>query len=376
MAEVGTPPVRAERKDRAAGAWTNLVEEADDGGEGTAEPVVNVYTKLKDNKRCASCALWGRRRFFGDWEWREAKPRCKKCVKDSEKAKDAAKFGKRANFIAMNRTASTTRGGTASDFGESNEANGGARAVRANSAQARASDASRRIRSIAALRERRLSAGSNANGDGFGGRDDDDDDEYDATSPPNRFSPDGASARASLSAFASRGTPRAANLYSPRSSSRETRAPSPPRAPSRRRRRRRVETSRTTRFAMRFSCLAFPRCAGARCTPAPGTCPCASGWRAATRAPRATRSRREAGELDPPDPAALSVCLGASLKARRSRRCTGAVLFAAATPVGRLSEASVRPTVAKRDRATRGTGLVPIYAKAKTEAGRLRTSPG
>jgi hypothetical protein len=121
MAEVGTPPVRAERKDRAAGAWTNLVEEADDGGEGTAEPVVNVYTKLKDNKRCVSCALWGRRRFFGDWEWREAKPRCKKCVKDSEKAKDAAKFGKRANFIAMNRTASTTRGGTASDFGESND---------------------------------------------------------------------------------------------------------------------------------------------------------------------------------------------------------------------------------------------------------------
>ena len=213
MAEVGTPPVRAERKDRAAGAWTNLVEEADDGGEGTAEPVVNVYTKLKDNKRCVSCALWGRRRFFGDWEWREAKPRCKKCVKDSEKAKDAAKFGKRANFIAMNRTASTTRGGTASDFGESNEANGGARAVRANSAQARASDASRRPRSIAALRERRLSAGSNANGDGFGGRDDDDDDDYDATSPPNRFSPDGARASASLSAFASRGTPRAATKH-------------------------------------------------------------------------------------------------------------------------------------------------------------------
>ena len=93
MSEVGTAPTRAQRKDRAAGAWTNLVEEADDGGEGTVEPVVNVYTKLKDNKRCASCSLWGRRRFFGDWEWREAKPRCKKCVKDAEKAKDAAKFG-------------------------------------------------------------------------------------------------------------------------------------------------------------------------------------------------------------------------------------------------------------------------------------------
>ena len=114
MSEVRTVPTRAQRKDRAAGAWTNLVEEADDGGEGTVEPVVNVYTKLKDNKRCASCALWGRRRFFGDWEWREAKPRCKKCVKDAEKAKDAAKFGKRADFISMNRTASGARGDVAS----------------------------------------------------------------------------------------------------------------------------------------------------------------------------------------------------------------------------------------------------------------------
>ena len=182
MSEVGTAPTRAQRKDRAAGAWTNLVEEADDGGEGTVEPVVNVYTKLKDNKRCASCALWGRRRFFGDWEWREAKPRCKKCVKDSEKAKDAAKFGKRADFISMNRAASGARSDVASDFGDGARV----RAVRANSAQARASDASRRPRSVAALRERRLSAGSaNATNAGFG-HDDDDDDDDDATttSPP------------------------------------------------------------------------------------------------------------------------------------------------------------------------------------------------
>ena len=182
MSEVGTAPTRAQRKDRAAGAWTNLVEEADDGGEGTVEPVVNVYTKLKDNKRCTSCALWGRRRFFGDWEWREAKPRCKKCVKDSEKAKDAAKFGKRADFISMNRTASGARGDVASDFGDGARV----RAVRANSAQARASDASRRPRSVAALRERRLSAGSaNATNAGFGDDDDDDDDDdATTTSPP------------------------------------------------------------------------------------------------------------------------------------------------------------------------------------------------
>ena len=195
MAEVGTKPVRAQRKDRAPGAWTNLVEEAEDGGEGTVEPVVNVYTKLKDNKRCVSCALWGRRRFFGDWEWREAKPRCKKCVKSSEKAKDTAKFGRRADFIAMNRTASSARGGTASDstvsdFGVANE-----RAARADSkvSPTRASDASRRPRSVAALRERRLSAGSNANPrrDGFGALDDDDDDEAatTTTSPPRRDSP-------------------------------------------------------------------------------------------------------------------------------------------------------------------------------------------
>ena len=146
MSEVGTAPTRAQRKDRAAGAWTNLVEEADDGGEGTVEPVVNVYTKLKDNKRCASCSLWGRRRFFGDWEWREAKPRCKKCVKDAEKAKDAAKFGKRADFISMNRTASGTRSDAASDFGDVARV----RAVRANSAQARAGRVGAEIRRRAA----------------------------------------------------------------------------------------------------------------------------------------------------------------------------------------------------------------------------------
>ena len=104
------PNARFLKKDRAAGAWTNLEEEALDGGDGTMEPVVNVYTKLKDNKQCSLCKLWGRRRFFGDWEWREQAPRCKKCVKDTQAAKDSAKFGKRADFIQLNRTKSASIG--------------------------------------------------------------------------------------------------------------------------------------------------------------------------------------------------------------------------------------------------------------------------
>ena len=69
-----TPKAKPARREYAPGQWTNLAEEANDGGDGTVEPVVNVYTKLKDQKQCSACALWGRRRFFGDDEWRENRP--------------------------------------------------------------------------------------------------------------------------------------------------------------------------------------------------------------------------------------------------------------------------------------------------------------
>ena len=75
-----TPKAKPARREYAPGQWTNLAEEANEGGDGTVEPVVNVYTKLKDQKQCSACALWGRRRFFGDDEWREKSPRCWKCA--------------------------------------------------------------------------------------------------------------------------------------------------------------------------------------------------------------------------------------------------------------------------------------------------------
>ena len=88
--------------ERGAGAWTNIAEEAEHGGDGTKEPVVNVYTKLKDQRQCSACSLWGRRRFFGDWEWREAAPRCWKCVKAKRAAKDAAFHKGRPDFVKQN----------------------------------------------------------------------------------------------------------------------------------------------------------------------------------------------------------------------------------------------------------------------------------
>ena len=88
--------------ERGAGAWTNIAEEAEHGGDGTMEPVVNVYTKLKDQRQCSACSLWGRRRFFGDWEWREAAPRCWKCVKAKRAAKDAAFHKGRPDFVKQN----------------------------------------------------------------------------------------------------------------------------------------------------------------------------------------------------------------------------------------------------------------------------------
>ena len=88
--------------ERGAGAWTNIAEEDEHGGDGTKEPVVNVYTKLKDQRQCSACSLWGRRRFFGDWEWREAAPRCWKCVKAKRAAKDAAFHKGRPDFVKQN----------------------------------------------------------------------------------------------------------------------------------------------------------------------------------------------------------------------------------------------------------------------------------
>jgi hypothetical protein len=96
----------ARTKERGSGAWTGISTETDDGGDGTTEPVVNVYTKLKDNKRCVLCALWGRRRFFGDWEWRASDPRCKKCVADAVAAKDKEYFRVRRDIITENRVKS------------------------------------------------------------------------------------------------------------------------------------------------------------------------------------------------------------------------------------------------------------------------------
>ena len=58
------PTAKPERREYAPGQWTNLAEEVNEGGDGTVEPVINVYTKLKDQKQCSACALWGRRRFF------------------------------------------------------------------------------------------------------------------------------------------------------------------------------------------------------------------------------------------------------------------------------------------------------------------------
>ena len=63
---------------------------------------MNVYTKLKDQRQCSACSLWGRRRFFGDWEWREAAPRCWKCVKAKRAAKDAAFHKGRPDFVKQN----------------------------------------------------------------------------------------------------------------------------------------------------------------------------------------------------------------------------------------------------------------------------------
>ena len=97
-----TPKAKPARREYAPGQWTNLAEEANEGGDGTVEPVVNVYTKLKDQKQCSACALWGRRRFFGDDEWREKSPRCWKCVKAKRAAKDAALYSRAPDIIARN----------------------------------------------------------------------------------------------------------------------------------------------------------------------------------------------------------------------------------------------------------------------------------